>query len=32
MTASGPLHPAFAPLAHVAALAYGLGVRTRNAM
>ena len=32
MTASGPLHPALAPLAHVAALAYGMGVRARNAM
>ena len=30
--ATGPLHPVLAPLAHVAAFAYGMGVRARNSM
>ena len=30
MKDAGPLHPSLAPFAHVAAFAYGLGVRTRN--
>jgi tetraacyldisaccharide 4'-kinase len=30
--ATGPLHQALAPLAHMAAFAYGLGVRARNSL
>jgi tetraacyldisaccharide 4'-kinase len=30
--ATGPLHPVLAPLAHVAAFAYGMGVRARNSL
>ncbi len=31
MSGAGPLHPAFAPFAHAAAFAYGLGVRANAA-
>ena len=30
--ATGPLHPVLAPIAHVAACAYGMAVRARNSM